>query len=152
MSFHKSIPKITVGRYAGTPIDQLPNSYLRWMMTQDFPKEWLDIADRKLKQSHWNDEYLNVSRHAIDTFSLRFLDKWVKFNEVRQAEGESPLGLGTFITQCAKNAWERGVDISKHRHQEDGIVKEFEGQKWVFGLNYAYPDYKEVITVMPSEG
>lgn len=149
MSYRKSIPKITVGKYTGTPIDQLPNSYLRWMMTQDFPKEWLEIAKKKLKESKWSDDYLNVSRHALDMYSLRFLDRWVKYNHLREEKDQ--IGVATFVTNEAQRAWNEGIDTSKHRHQDDGVGREFEGIQWVFGINPTFPDYKDVITVMPVD-
>lgn len=130
-----------VGRYAGTPVDELPNSYLRWMIGQDFPEEIMNAAKAKLEQSEYNDLFMNVSRHAVDMYSLRFLDTW---------KNEAPeMGLGTFIAKRAEEAWNSGVDVSKHRHQDDGIVKEWRGIKWVFGVNERFPEYRELITVMP---
>lgn len=143
-----AVPKITVGRYAGTPIDQLPNSYLRWMLNQKFPKEWLDIARRKLKQSPYHNEYLTISRHAYDQFSLRFIERWQRYM-ADPATGVNPDGIGTFVTKLAENAWREGRDVSKRRHQDDGVVKEWEGIRWVFGVSPTFPDYKELITVMP---
>lgn len=150
MSYRKDLksPVITVGRYAGTPIDQLPNSYLRWMITQDFPKAWLECAKKKLEQSDYNDLYLHVSRHAIDMFSKRFLFYWMKRENDKGDDGD---GLATFIAKCAQKAWEEGTDVSKRRHQDDGIVKEWDGIKWVFHVNPNYPDYKDVITVMAGD-
>ncbi|KKK92168.1 hypothetical protein LCGC14_2705630 [marine sediment metagenome] len=139
-------PIIIVGRYAGTPIDKLPNSYLRWMITQDFPKDWLEAARKKLKESDYNDLHLNVSRHAIDMFSKRFIDRWLN-SESSRSDGD---GLATYMAKLAEKAWEKGKDVSKKRHKDDGIVKEYLGIKWVFGVNPNYPDYKDVITVMPS--
>ena len=138
-------PIITVGRYAGTPIDQLPNSYLRWMISQDFSQEWLEIARKKLEESEYHDLYLNVSRHAIDMFSKRFLSLWA---QSESEKGEEAVGLASFIADLAQKAWDNGEDISKNRHKDDGIVKEFEGIKWVFNINPKYPDYKDIITVM----
>ena len=138
-------PTITVGRYAGTPIDQLPNSYLRWMITQDFPKGFLDAAKKKLEESNYNDLFLNVSRHAIDMFSKRFLELWI---QSESDKSEEAMGLASFIADLAQKAWESGEDISKNRHKDDGIVKEFKGVKWVFNINPKYPDYKDIITVM----
>ena len=144
----KEIPVITVGRYAGTPIDKLPNSYLRWMISQRFPKEWLECAREKLEKSDYSDLYLNVSRHAIDMFSKRFLFKWLKSeNDL----GDAGDGLATFIAKRAEEAWEKGTDVSKHRHQDDGVIKEWRGIKWVFNVSQDYPDYLDVITVMPSK-
>lgn len=141
-------PIIMVGRYAGTPVDKLPNSYLRWMLTQDFPKEILVAAKMKLEQSDYNNLYLNISRHAIDMFSKRFLHIWLNSES---SKGEDGVGIGSFIAEMACVAWKCGKDISKHRHQDDGIVKELDGIKWVFGFNPDYPDYKDVITIMPSD-
>ena len=136
-------PVITVGRYAGTPIDKLPNSYLRWMITQDFPKEILEAVRHKLEGSDYNDLYLSVSRHAIDMFSKRFLSRWTTSHEED--------GLATFIAKAAEEAWDKGKDVSKKRHKDDGIVKEWDGIRWVFGVNPNCPDYRDVITIMSSD-
>lgn len=142
------MPRMTVGRYAGTPIDQLPNSYLRWMLQQDFPQAWLDIAKKKVEESLHSDDYLSISRHAIDTFSIRFLDRWER---TLRAPGAEKVGLGTFIAKLALRAFSEGVDVSKHRHQDDGIVKQLEGIRFVFKVNEKFPDYKDLITVMPVD-
>lgn len=147
MSKHEKSPVINVGRYAGTPIDKLPNSYLRWMLTQDFPKLWLDCAREKLAQSDYSDLYLHVSRHAIDMFSKRFFSHWI----VEARKGEEGKGLGTFVAEFAAEAWEKGEDVSKRRHKDDGTVKLWKGIKWVFGVNPNFPDYKDLITVMDGE-
>lgn len=138
-------PIMTVGRYAGTQIDKLPNSYLRWMITQDFPKEFLECARRKLEESEYNNLHLNVSRHAIDAFSKRFLDIWLNSESKKGNDG---IGLASFVAMLAQEAWDNGTNVSKHRHQDDGITKEWKGIKWVFGVNPAYPEYQDVITVM----
>lgn len=148
MSWNKSVPKINVGRYAGTPIDQLPNSYLRWMLTQKFPKDWLEVAKRKLAASPYSNDYLSISRHAFDQFSLRFLDRWQAYLGTEQVKHD---GMGTFIAKEAERAWSEGIDRSKRRHQDDGVVKELDGIKWVFGVSPTFPDYKDLITVMPVD-
>lgn len=140
----KIIPTITVGRYAGVKIDKLPHSYLRWMLTQDFPRLWLDCAKEKLEASNYGDLHLSVSRHAIDMFSKRFLDRWLQLSRTR----ENDPGLASYIAQLAQEAWEKGQNVSKKRHQDDGIVKEFLGIKFVFSVSKEFPDYKDVITVM----
>ena len=143
----KSVPIITVGRYAGVSIDKLPNSYLRWMISQDFQKDWLEAAKKKLEESDYNDLYLHISRHAIDMFSKRFLGHWIQSEAPNGEEGD---GLATFMAKLAQDAWDKGTDISKHRHQNDGIIKELGGIKWVFNVSPHYPDYKDVITVMDT--
>jgi len=143
----KIIPTITVGRYAGTKIDTLPNSYLRWMLTQDFPKPWLDCAKEKLDESDYSNLHLNITRHAIDMFSKRFINIWL--NDVR-VKGDEADGLGTFIAKLAEEAWEKGDDISKRRHLSDGIVKSYLGITFVFVVSERFPKYKDVITIMAS--
>lgn len=147
MSKATAVPVITVGRYAGTPIDQLPNSYLRWMMYQDFPREWLECAHEKLSQSEYNDTHINISRHAVDMFSKRFFSLWIP--EIRS--GENGKGLGTFIAELAEEAWNHGEDVSKNRHQSDGIIKKWKGVKFVFIVSKTFPQYKDVVTVFEEE-
>lgn len=134
-----------VGRYAGKRIDQLPNSYLRWLITQKFSKQILEAADKKLKQSDYFDLYLSVSRHAIDMYSKRFLFRWMKKENIRGEEGD---GIATHVAKEANIAWEKGTDVSKRRYEGDGIIKQLDGILWVFKVNPAYPDYKDVVTVM----
>lgn len=140
-------PILKVGRYAGKAIDTLPNSYLRWLITQKFPKNILDAANKKLMNSDYGDLYLNVTRHAIDMYSKRFLFTWIQRENYA---GNKAIGLATFIAKSAQEAWDKGVDVSKHRHADDGIIKEYDGIQWVFGVNINYPEYKDVITVMPA--
>lgn len=137
---------MTVGRYAGTPIDKLPNSYLRWMLTQDFPKLWKDAAAKKLDASQHSDIYLNVTRHTLDMFSKRFLHLWLQ-TEARKKEGD---GFATFVARAAQEAWEKGEDTSLHRHQDDGLRRDWNGLRWVFKVAEGYPDFKDVITVMEA--
>jgi len=150
MSEHpdKIIPTITVGRYAGTKINKLPNSYLRWMLTQDFPKLWLDCAKEKLESSDYSDLHLSVSRHAVDMFSKRFLHIWLKHIKEKCEEAD---GLGTFLAKLAEDAWVKGLDVSRHRHKDDGIVKDFDGVKFVFSVSKDFPEYKDLITVMDKK-
>ena len=146
----KRTPCIDVGKYAGTPIDQLPVSYCRWMMGQDFPLEWLEIARNKVAASPMNNEHLTVSRHALDRYSKRFISRWIRHLDTfhgKQAR-ESADGMATFVVKQATEAWEKGRDVSKNRHQDDGIVKEYKGIKYVFNQSKQFPEYRELITVM----
>jgi hypothetical protein len=135
-----------VGKYAGKPVDQLPLSYLRWMILQDFPPELLDAAKRKVESSQFHNDHVGVSRHALDMFSLRFLTRWVEFN--RPLKLQDRLGLSTYVAKLAQAAWDTGVDVSKHRHQDDGVVKEMDGIRFVYDQSPHFPEYREVITVI----
>jgi hypothetical protein len=144
---HYESPVMSVGKYAGKRVDQLPNSYLRWMMTQGFPKNILEAAEQKLKKSDFADIFLAVSRHAIDMYSKRFLFRWMKKENIRGEEGD---GIATHVAKEADIAWTKGVDVSKRRYIGDGIIKEYDGLLWVFKVNPEFPDYKDVVTVMDA--
>lgn len=139
-------PIMPVGKYAGHRIDQLPNAYLRWMLTQNFPTELLNHAEAKLKNSSYNDLHLNVTRHAVDMFSKRFLSKWIL--EEGSDEGD---GLGTYIAKQAELAWTVGEDVSKGRYNNDSINKLYDGIVWAFQTNTNFPEYKDLVTVMEAE-
>ena len=141
----KKIPTIDVGIHAGIPIDKLPLSYLRWMLTQHFPKEWMEIAKKKVDASTLYQAKTIISMHAIDRFSLRFLKLWT---EHRFARNVPQHGIASFIAIIAEEAWENGEDVSKKRYQKDGTIKLYEGIKFVFALNTEYEEYRELVTVM----
>lgn len=144
----KEIPNMTVGKYAGMRIDTLPNGYLRWMLSKDFPEEFLAIAREKLAASDHNDFDVEVTRHALDMFSKRFLHLWKR---QIQDFGDDGDGIATFVAKMAQRAWEEGQAGRKPRHSGDGISKELEGVEFIFGINANYPEYKTVITVLPVQ-
>lgn len=137
------VPRINVGEYAGTPIDQLPLSYCRWMLGQDFPAEWVEIARRKVKASPSHDDKMILSKHALDQFSTRFLKHWTEHKYTQGIERHD--GLATFLVKRAREAWDFGEDVSKGRHKNDGIVKACRGIKYVFSST---AKSLELITVM----
>lgn len=139
--------RIEVGKYAGSYLDTLPNSYLRWIITQKFPKAIIDAAIKKLEESSYSDLYISISRHAIDMYSKRFIHLWLQSEARKGKDGD---GLATFIAKAAQEAWDNGEDVSKHRHQADGIIKLHNNIQWVFNVNEEHPDYRDVITVMPG--
>lgn len=110
---------------------------------QEFPKPWLDAAKKKLDASNFDDTPINVSRHALDMFSLRFLKLWLN-----APKEEHELGIATYVARLAQEAWEKGKDISKHRHQDEPVTREYGGIKWVFAVSPELPDYKDVVTIM----
>lgn len=141
------MPTMPVGKFKGVRIDRLPNAYLRWVVKQNFSAAICKAAKKKLGSSEFYNEPINVTRHALDMYSKRFIDKWL---ETDWHTNEAP-GLATFIAIKAKEAWLQGKDVSRHRHQEDAVVKEFLGVQWVFGVDPHHPEYLDVITVMKVE-
>lgn len=142
------VPVMRVGRYAGKRVDTLPNSYLRWLITQDFPRDVVECAKNKLEQSDYNDLYLNATRHAVDMYSKRFLHLW---NAHVRERGDEADGVASFLVKHAQEAWEKGEDASKHRHANDGVVRRWQGILFVFVVSPTFPDYKELVTVMADE-
>lgn len=133
---------MSVGKYAGKPVDQLPLSYCRWIISQKFDKNILYAAKKKVDASIYAKTEINVSRHAVDMFSIRFIDRWINNPDKHK------IGIGTFLANIASEAWKYGQDVSKNRHEDDGIVKLYQDIKFVFTLNDTFPDYKELVTVM----
>lgn len=136
---------MNVGKYAGVAIDKLPNSYLRWMVSQDFPKEWVRIARKKLEASDYYNDPLNVTRHAIDSFSKRFLNLWVMHMKETKGEG---MGLASFLAHTAKEAWTKGTISHGPRFAGDSLRRDYKGIRYVFSVSPHYSDLLDLITVM----
>lgn len=139
------MPVMKVGKFKGVRVDQLPMSYLRWLITQDFPPEIVEIAKKKIDGSDYYNDPISVTRHAIDTYSKRFINRWLETLKVMK--DDTP-GLATFIAMAAKEAWEHGSDTTLKRFTGEGIRRDFKGIRWVFNTNPRYPELKDVITVM----
>ena len=136
-------PVMTVGKYAGKRVSTLPLSYCRWIIMQKFAPDIVAAAMKKVRASHFNNSPLNVSRHAVDMFSVRFMDYFMDRTDKR-------MGIASFLVEFAEAAWKTGKDVSKHRHQDDGVVKALDEVCFVFQQSPTYPDYRELITVYPE--
>ncbi len=128
-----------VGKYKGIPVDQLPVSYCRWILGQDFPEEILNIAKKKVKESNTSQYEIDVTRHAIDKFSIRFLDIWKK-----ERRGKND-GIASFLARRALEAYQQGEDVSKERHKDELLLKKHRDIIYAFNKK---SDIKILITVM----
>ena len=122
---NEEIPIMSVGKYKNVRMDAIPAGYLRWLCTQPFPQEILDFAMKKLRDDNTTNIQMEVTRHAYDRFSLRFMNNY--FNRQDKAEG-----IGSYFAREANEAYEKGKDVSKHRHDSEQITKVYKGIKWVF--------------------
>lgn len=135
----KNAPKMQFGKYKGTKVSDLPNSYLKWMLGQKFPEELLAIAREKLSTNKTVSHDLEVTRHAVDKFSLLYLGLW------KQAPyREYGLGLASYIAHVAMQAFHEGTDVSRKRHKDENVTKELNGIKYVFNRD---GELKVLITV-----
>lgn len=114
-------PILSFGKYKGVAIDKVPTSYCKWLLTQGFSEEIMYWAKRKVGVEITNKLQIEVTRHALDKYSLVFLETWDKKE-----------GLASFIAKKALRAWDLGEDCSKNRHKDDQIIKYHEGIEWVF--------------------
>lgn len=127
------------GRYKDLPIDKIPNSYLRWVVGQPNMPDYVKIeANKKLEKSDHDDTDIEISRHAIDMFSKRFLNKWTNQN----------IGFGTFVAHSALEALIKGLVVGDERKIGKGVKIYFDDIVWVFGWDSNFPQYKNLITVM----
>lgn len=135
-------PILKVGKYSGVPIDQVPMSYLRWMITQDFDKELVAWAKKKVGDSvKTSGAQVDVTRHAYDKYSLYFIDKWIH-------RRDSTLGFGSFLANEAHFALKLGKDTSRpKRFAKDTHEVYYNGVKWVFSDITA--EIPVLITVYP---
>lgn len=137
------IPIMPVGKYKGKRVDVLPMSYLRWLLTQKFPPELLEYARKKISANPTTKIDMDVTRHAYDSFSKRYISWWEKYNH--GLTDDLKIGIGTFIAEVASRAWVDGKNVSKKRHQDEEIIKEYQGVKFVFSRD---GDLRVLITVM----
>lgn len=135
------IPTMRVGKYRGIRMDKLPNSYLRWVLAHPFDEEYLAYARKKVATNPtvaWN---INVTRHAVDSFSLRFIDTW---RTPRKVMGMQE-GLGSYIARMAVEALKYGKDVTKHRRNDDEPVLLYKEIHFVF--NDKKSEMRTLITV-----
>ena len=132
------------GRYKGVPVVKIPNSYLRWLINQPgIPEIIKQEAAKKLENSDFDNTDIDISRHAIDMFSKRFLSKW----ENRK------IGIATSVAHLAIEALTKGKLLIDERNIDKGIKMYFDGIIWVFNWDDIFPQYKTLITVIePDNG
>lgn len=117
----KTIPIMSFGKYNGISMDKIPMDYLRWICTQDFPKDILEFASKKIGHNKTTNLPIGVSRHALDKYSLKYLGFW-----------DTKEGFASFVTKEAIEALRKGKDVSKNRFKGDKVIIEHKGIKWVF--------------------
>ena len=120
------------GVHAGELISRVPTQYLKWMVNARHTSA--AEAEKEMKRRGTSTPTLEVSGHAIDRASLKFLDVW---NRLRSGDE----GLWSWLHREAANAHAHG---KKHRDQEGRY--EWEGLSWRFVEDAAWPVLKTVVS------
>ena len=106
----KDAPVIPAGKYRGLKVSSLTKGQLFWVLGQKFSPERMSIAKLKYETMSHCDVPIEVTRHAYDAFSLRFLGIWQESNLGKLGVLK---GIGTFISEVAQEALVSGENISK---------------------------------------
>lgn len=127
------------GRYSGIEIKRIPNSYLRWLLTVPTISSIIrKEVEEKLRNSDFDSTDIQISRHAMDMFSKRFIEKWQ----------DKKVGIGSFLAHYAVDALSKGKLVKDERNLDKGISIYFDEIVWVFNWPKESPEYKTLITVM----
>jgi uncharacterized protein (DUF3820 family) len=127
------------GRFRGMAVKQIPNSYLRWLITvDDVPEQIREEAKLKLEESDYDNTDIEITRHALDMFSKRFLHKWT----------DKKIGLASFVAQMSMEALTKGKMLSDERPWGRGVKFFYDDIVWVFTWNEQLPEFKALITIM----
>lgn len=115
--------KMEYGVHKGVEITKVPVNYLNWMV--GIGHEKVQEARKELDRRGSITPDLDISPHALNRFSERFLDRFI----MRQNKAE---GIHTFLYRMARKAAtlakRRGVSIVKY----EGIRFVFEMDKCVW--------------------
>lgn len=124
---------ISFGRHKGTRFTRLPISYLKWMVCQRTQAH--EIAAAELKRREVVTPKVEISGHAIDRFSQKFLTVWEDWRLT--ANHDTYEGLHAFLVRLAEEAAQRA-------HFQRADVVQHHGVLWVFELGGVWPVLKTV--------
>lgn len=120
--------KVDFGKHEGELYTRLPVGYLTWMVNANHSRK--EYAQAELDRRGTTMPEIQISGHAIDRFSLRYMDKfWERRNENE--------GLHSFMHRMALEAHEKG--------KQDGDRYFYYGIKFVFAEGSEFPTLKTVL-------
>lgn len=128
------------GRHKGERLTRVPVSYLKWMVRDRTSMH--DYARAELERRGTSTPAIEVSGHAIDRFSQRFLWKWTEY----RTDTEKDIGLWSFLNQLAQEAWRhKHTNVSDNDEGQPEIKCTYEGINWVFAVQGEWPVVKSVM-------
>ena len=130
--------EIDYGKHKGTKFTRLPIGYLKWMIRDRAPLH--ELARAELDRRGTNTPAIEVSGHAIDRFSERFLWKWI---EHREDTGEK-IGLWSYLNNLAAEAWRHAHVDPSVEEKDDGFKFRHADIQWVFATQGEWPVVKSV--------
>jgi hypothetical protein len=89
--------KVHFGKYSGELWTRIPLSYLRWCVNENVHAEYAKAELERRGSSQM--PKIELSNHAIDRASQRFIDRWIQ-------ETEKKIGLHTWLHDLALEAYE----------------------------------------------
>lgn len=160
MNTHEAF--VNFGKHKGERITRLPPSYLRWAMNTECDAQvylpnmtryvaFHEAAQAELARRGERMGDVEISGHAVDSFSARFLDYYQENRRPRMENGD-PEGLYTFMERQASHIinFTPGFVPDNPREGEKKEV-EFEGIKWAFQVDLAVPVLLTVVRARRQE-
>ena len=114
--------KVDFGKYEGDLWTRVPSSYLLWLKNNH---NHADIAEAELKRRGTVFPTLDLSGHAINRASTKFLDKW-------KSTRRKDEGLYTWLLRMA-------VAAIKSDHENKSVPIVFKGIQFVFQWETEWP-------------
>lgn len=117
------------GPYKGTLWNRVPIHYLKEIVDTQ-PEDttiWWQAKKQLEKRAVSAEKQMDISRHAINRMSTRFLDEYIsKRKELPRGDYE---GIVDYINRLAWDAIKDGTILPD---TEDGIMIEYQNKKWKF--------------------
>lgn len=117
------------GPYKGTLWNRVPIHYLKEIVDTQ-PEDttiWWQAKKQLEKRAVSAEKQMDISRHAINRMSTRFLDEYIsKRKELPRGDYE---GIVDYTNRLAWDAIKEGNIIP---NDEDGILIEYQNKKWKF--------------------
>ena len=117
------------GPYKGTLWNRVPIHYLKEIVDTQ-PEDttiWWQAKKQLEKRAVSAEKQMDVSRHAINRMSTRFLDEYIsKRKELPRGDHE---GIVDYTNRLAWDAIKDGTILPD---TEDGIMIEYQNKKWKF--------------------
>ena len=123
--------RLNFGKHDGELLTRVPASYLKYMLNEfGDDSRWAKLAEAELKRRNHKIPEIEISPHAVDRASTRFLKKWKETSGKRE-------GLYSWLVRMALAALKQG------KPKIDKI--EYDDMYFVFSKDTRWPVLKSVM-------